>query len=121
MNLYTICFVDNTTFFGGDLINPNWLAIPQDIKIRSVFYALPFGDMIYLSGYDAYYSFIEAVNDLTGENKGKLTPEYIYLIGKKETHNKFYKINFKTGQIEIQILEDNNEWIKKLNPIGWKK
>jgi len=33
---------------------------------------------------------------------------------------KMYKINLRTGQVEIMILEEKDKMIQQLNPIGWK-
>lgn len=119
MNIYTIVFNDNSVYNGGDLNSPKWLEVPHK-KIRTIFYSLPLGDNLVLSGADKYYHFIEATEDLTGDKKGQKQLEYAYLIGKKGNQYKLYKVNLRTGQIEIQILDENNEIIKQLNPIGWR-
>ena len=119
MNLFTIIFEDNTVFWGGDIENTKWLEIP-DKKIRTIFYFLPLGDCIGASNYDKYYHFVEVCEDLNGEKKGIKQLEYANLICKKEQQYKLYKINLKTGQIEIKFLEEKDKMIQQLNPIGWK-
>jgi hypothetical protein len=119
MILYNIVFTDNTVFQGGDYINTKWLEIPEK-QIRSIFYNLPLGDCIGVSGYDKYYHFIELCQDINGVNAGKKQLEYDYLICKKDNRYKIYKINLKSGQVEIKILDKEDDFIKNLNPIGWK-
>ena len=119
MNLYTIVFEDNSVFEGGTIETTLWMKIPNK-KIRSIFYNIPLGDCIGLSGYNSYYHFVETTVDLSGENKGQVQVEYTYLLGKKENQYKVYKINIKTGQIEIKIIDNNDNFIKQLNPQGWK-
>ena len=119
MNLYTVIFEDNSVTFGGTIEEPKWLEIPEK-KIRTIFYYLPLGDCLGVSGYDKYYHYIECCEDLNGEKKGIRQLEFANLICKKDQQYKLYKINLKTGQLEIKLLEENNELIKQLNPIGWK-
>ena len=52
--LYHIVFEDNTTISAGSIEEPKWLDIPNK-KIRSIFYSLPTGDMICLSGFKRIY------------------------------------------------------------------
>jgi len=118
MNLYTIIFEDNSVYQGGDLENTKWVEIPNK-KIRTIFYSLPLGDCLGLSEYDKYYHYIEVTTDIMGENKGKINLEFAYLIGKKGTTYKMYKINLRTGQVEVMILEEKDKMIQQLNPIGW--
>jgi hypothetical protein len=80
-SLYQIVFFDNSVYKGGDLKSPKWLEIP-DKKIRSIFYQLPFGDNLVLSGYDKYYHYIECTTDISGDKKGEVQLEFAYLIGK---------------------------------------
>ena len=119
MNLYTIVFNDNTKFSGGTLESPNWLNIP-DKKIRSIFYQLPLGDMLCLAGYDKYYHYVEVCKDFMGDRKGQVQLEFAYLIGKYKDECKVYKINLRTNQIEIKYLEEKDNFIQQLNPMGWK-
>jgi hypothetical protein len=117
MNLYTVVFEDNTTWAGGDYLSPKWREVP-DKNIRSIFYLLPLGDALVLSGYEAYQIFMEIAPDFYGGD-GKVQLEYAYIIGKKGNQAKQYKINLKTQQIEIKILSEDD--IKKINPIRWKQ
>lgn len=119
MNLYTIIFTDKSVYKGGDLKNLKWLEIP-DKKISSLFYTLPLGDYLGLSGYDKYYHNVEVCKDIMGDKKGQIQLEFAYLIGKKEDKCQVYKINLRTGQIEIKILQETDKEISQLNPMGWK-
>lgn len=119
MSLYTIVFEDNSTYQGGDLKNPKWLEIPNK-KIRSLFYSLPLGDFLCLAGYDKYYHYVEVTKDIMGDKKGEKQLEFAYLIGKNKQEFKYYKINLRTGQLEIKILNEKDKEIQELNPIGWR-
>lgn len=121
MNLYNIIFSDDKIYEGGTINDTKWKEIPSDKKIRSLFYSLPTGDMICLSGYDKYYQFIEATTDLNGENKGKQNIEFLYVIGKLEDQNTIYKIDAKSGKIDCSILSDNSYFISHLNQNFWKE
>jgi hypothetical protein len=118
--LFRILFNDKSEFIGGDLIETKWQNIP-DKKIITLIYFLPIGDALILSDYNAYYHFVEVTQDLIGPKKGQVQIEFINLIGKKDTIYKLYRINLKTKQIEIKLLDKNDKLIKELNPIGWKK
>ena len=117
--LYVIIFDDDTKFEGGDCTDTKWLEIPNK-KIRSLFYSLPFGDCICLSGYDKYYQFIEAVVDLNGDKKGQKIIEHIYVIGVKDKAVRIYKISLKNKKIDIIDTDNEDKFIKELNPIGWR-
>ena len=119
MNLYTIIFGDGTKFEGGTLQQPKWLELPNK-KIHSIFYSLPLGDFLFLSGYDTYYHLIEVCQDINGDKSGEIQLEYAYLIGKIANNCKVYKIFLRTGQIEIQNLNTEDKFINQLNPMGWK-
>ena len=119
MPLFTLVFTDSSVFRGGDYNTTKWLDIPEK-QIRSIFYSLPNGDNLALSGYEKYYHYLEVTTDLNGEKKGIKQFEYCYLIGKKENKYRIYKISFRTNNIEVIDTNENNEIIKNLNPIGWK-
>ena len=120
MNLYEIIFEDKTTFSGGTLENTKWLEIPIDKKIKAIFYSLPLEGSLVLKNYDKYYHFVEVTVDLNGKKSGQKQLEYAYLIGKKNTIYKLYKINLKSGKIEKKILDETDKMIQQLNPIGWR-
>jgi hypothetical protein len=120
MNLYEIIFVDDSKFIGGTLAETKWMQIP-DKKIKKLIYNLSNRKQIILEDYDAYYHFVEVTNDIMGEKKGQIQLEFTYLIGKKENEYKVHKINLKTNQVEIKILDEKDKMIQELNPIGWKK
>jgi hypothetical protein len=118
-SLFTLVFDDNSTFAGGTLEDTKWTHIP-DKKIRSMFYLLPTGDYLSLGGYDKYYHMIECTSDLTGDNKGKLTLEYVYIMGKKNEYVNVYKINLKDGNINFKQYLKDSEFITKLNSSFWR-
>ena len=119
MNLYHIVFEDNTSLSDGTLETPKWLEIPNK-KIRSIFYSLPSGDLLCLSGFKRIYHYVEVATDLNGSESGKVKIEFTYLI--IERNNKYiqYRINQINVGVEINILTKESDYIKKLNPIGWK-
>jgi hypothetical protein len=119
MSLYNIVFEDNITLSTGTLEEPKWLEIPNK-KIRSIFYSLPSGDMLCLSGFKRIYHYCEIVMDLNGSESGKKKVEYTYLIIERDNKYIQYRINQINFDVEINILTKDSEYIKKLNPIGWK-
>jgi hypothetical protein len=118
-NLYHIVFEDNTSVSNGTVEEPKWLDIPNK-NIRSIFYSIPTGDLLCLSGFKRIYHYGEAVTDLNGTEAGKKKIEFTHLI--IERNDKFiqYRINQITTGIEINILPKDSDYIKKLNPIGWR-
>lgn len=121
MKLFHIIFDDNTTYEGGTLENTYWKEIP-DKKIRSLFYQIPFGDILCLSGYDKYYHIVECTCDLNGDKKGQTIIHSIRLLARKNGVIKIYQFNLldRNKPIEIKILSIEDEFIKKLNPSFWK-
>lgn len=119
MNLYQIVFEDNTTLSNGTLETPKWLEIPNK-KIRSIFYSLPSGDMLCLSGFKRIYHYCEAVMDLNGFESGKKKIEFTYLIIERNNEYIQYRINQINIGVEINILTKTSDYIKNLNSIGWK-
>lgn len=119
--LYHITFIDNTTYNGGESVfDSKWLQIPKDKKIKTLFYSLPFGDYLVLSGYDKYYHNIEGVEDLNGKNAGKVNIEYIYLIGKIKDKAIRYKIDIKKQTIIKEMFKCEDKEIKELNVESWR-
>jgi len=125
--LYTIIFEDESIFEGGTIMNTKWLEIPNK-KIDRIFYKLPTNDFMCLSGYDKYFHYIEAVQDLNGKERGKVKIENIYLMGRKENKVKSYRITLtnkpfdkhKVGDITVRNFDINDDRIAKLNKKGWK-
>jgi len=121
MSIYTIIFDDDTVYQGGeDYLNSKWKDIPKDKKIRSVFYIVPFADVIYLSGYDKYYHMVEVITDLNGKDAGKTIIDFIYLIGKKDNICRIYKMDLKNKKIEILLEKEDSKYIKSLNSMYWR-
>jgi len=119
MPIFTVVFDDNTKFEGGDLQNTKWNEIPFK-KIRSIFYQIPFGDILCLSGYEKYYHIVEIVTDLNGVNRGQNKIDNIYLLAKKQNNVFIYKMNLDKKLINKYEMNLEDEWIKNLNPQGWK-
>lgn len=118
--LFHIIFSDGTKFIGGNYKNTKWLEIPENKKIQQLYYALPFGDYLFLSGWDKYCSFVEVSEDLSGEDKGIKKLEYTYLVCKLKNNYRIYKISVKTGGVEVINTDKDNEIIKQINPVGWR-
>ena len=118
--LYEIEFVDGEKLEGGTIESPNWLNIP-DKSIKKLIYRLPDGKKVECEDYNAYYHFVEVCQDIMNGEKGKVRLEYAYLIAKEGSFCEVLKINLRTKKVMQDIMDEDNEWIKKLNPIGWKK
>ena len=119
--LFIIKFTDGAEFIGGDLINTKWRQIP-DKSIVKISYLLPNGKYLELSNFKRIYQYIEATNDLTGENAGKVNIEFSYLLVQKGDTIRQYKINRKTGYIDdVSYFNVNNDYINRLNPDYWKR
>jgi hypothetical protein len=117
--IFVVLFEDNTNFSGGlDYFNTKWNELPNK-KIRTLFYRLSFGDYLSLSGYEKYYHMVEATNDLTGDNAGKVNIRKIYIMGKKDKKIYIYTINFEDNHIDNIILDEKDKIILELNPQGW--
>ena len=117
--LYTLIFVDNTIFDGGDLKTTKWMEVPDKL-IRSMFYFLPSGDMLGISNFKRIYHYVEVAYDLMGDKKGILQVEYTHLFIEKKDKILHYKIGQRKTNISLEILDKEDKIIKELNPIGWK-
>jgi hypothetical protein len=117
--LFQIIFIDDSIFEGGDYQMTKWLEIPNK-KIRTLFYLLPTGDYLGLSGYNKFYHFVEVTEDLSGDRKGIKNIEFDYIIGQRINSTTIYKINFKLGNVEIKEVKNDDIFLKNLNPIGWR-
>jgi hypothetical protein len=62
---------------------------------------------------------VEATNDLTGDNAGKVNIRKIYIMGKKDKKIYIYTINFEDNHIDNIILDEKDKIILELNPQGW--
>lgn len=122
MKIFSIVFDDNSVYEGGaSYSETKWKDIPTDKKIRSIFYTIPFGDVLCLSGYDSYYHIVEAVTDLNGKNKNVVKIDIVRLLAKKDNSVKIYKFKLDDSKkIDIEIKDVNDSFIKSLNPIFWR-
>jgi hypothetical protein len=120
MSLYHIVFNTGEVFEGGDLKTTKWMEMPNK-DIRTLFYYLPQGDVLCLSGYDAYYHSVEVTQDLMGKDKGITKIEYTYLMARIKNIVKVYKIGILKSTLEMFIYDVNDEFVKKWNKIGWHK
>jgi len=121
MSLYTLVFSDNSKYVGGNnYFKTKWLEIP-DKQIRSIFYSLPSGDILCLTNFKKIYHYIDSTLDLSGKERGKTKVEYTYLLIERNNEVIQYKINIKTFDIKITKFNKEDNYIKKLNPLGWKR
>ena len=119
--LYKIVFNDNGVFEGGiSLFETKWKEIPLNKKIRTIVYFLPTQDALLLTGFKRIYHYVEATQDLSGINKGKVNIEYSYLIIERNNQYIQYRINYKTNDIEVNYLSKDSHYIEKLNPHFWR-
>jgi len=118
--LFQVIYEDNSQFIGGDYQNTKWLEIDKDKKIRTLFYLLPTGDYLGLGGFKRVYQYVEVLTDLNGNESGKKKIDFICLIVETEGSYIQYKINQLSNGIEINILPQKSDYVKKLNPIGWR-
>jgi len=124
--LFIAVLQDETLYIGGDYNNTKWLDLPKDKKIKRLFISILNNDYLCLELYNNYYFMVEATQDMSGKDAGKVKLQYSYIMGKKEGRVTVYKIslqytgNKKIGDVErIEYLE-TDEFLKKLNPQGWK-
>lgn len=133
--LYTIFFEDGSNFVGGTSYSETkWLDIPNK-KINRIFYHLPDGNYLCLTGYDKYYHMVEVAKDLVriqNNQVEKLTShpriEYVYIMGKKGTKVTSYRIvllnkpndRYKLGDITRREYNIKHEKIKELYLEAWK-
>ena len=119
--LYSLVLEDNNIFNGGyDYSNTKWKEIPHK-KIKRVFYHIPKGDTICLSGYDRYCHLVEVAMDLNGTNKNVSKVEYVYIMGQKDNKVSCYKINLKNYEdITHKIYNIDDDFIKKISMSSWK-
>lgn len=121
MNLYEIIFADGEKFIGGNLIETKWMNIPDKPIKKFTYYVPNTKQIINEENFKRIYHYVEVTQDIHQGNKGKINLEYSYLIFEKEYEYEVHKINLKTKKIENILLKKDNEMIKNLNPIGWKK
>ena len=77
--LFSVIFEDDTVFYGGDNYKETkWLSIPNQ-KIKRIFYRLPDGNYLSLSGYDSYFHMVEVTQDWmkVGNRMDKINAEPI--------------------------------------------
>lgn len=123
--LFHVLFEDKTipVFRGGtNYFETKWKEIPYN-KIARIFYLLPSGDHLTLSGYDKYYHMTEATQELSGKLKGQTRLAYDYIMGKKDGKIRCYKIVLsgnQFGNVIISKYDETEEFIQKLNPNGWR-
>jgi len=123
--LYSITFDNGAKFKGGtSYYKSEWTSIPDNRRIKIIFYKLPNGGYLKLEDFNSYFHMIEATINLTGRKKGRTKLAYAYIMGKQNNIITCYKIkliNRPTDEIvNIQTYNENDEYITKLNPRGWK-
>ena len=119
--IYTVIFEDKTIFTGGvDYFTTKWLEIPNK-KIKHMFYTLPTHDQLLLAGYEQYYHIVEAIKVINKPSNNVPTILYTYILGKVGNKINSYRMKHSTGDISRKLFDINDEWIVKLNPIGWTR
>lgn len=125
--LFIVIFEDNSQFIGGtSYFETKWLEIPLK-PIRRIFYRLPTRDYICLEG-EKYFRMSEALKDITGEERGIVKLQYDYIMVKRNNKVISYRITlinknterYKSGDITIREFDENDNFIKGLNPDNWR-
>ena len=123
--LFKVFFNDNTIFDGGfNFRETKWLEIPFK-NISKIHFLLPNGRYLKLEGYNKYFYMVEATRNIMGRSQDIL--RYYYIMGCYGDKIRIYKIslfnneNIKVGDMTQTILKENHNFIKGLNPNGWKK
>jgi len=121
-NIFELMFIDGTKYKGGiDYKDTKWKEIP-DKEIAEIRYNVPNSDeVIDLKGYEKYYHMIEATMDVMNGNQGVLNIESAYIMGFKKGNIDVCRIYLKTGKYDMLNFDIEDSFIKKLNPIFWKK
>lgn len=135
--LYSIIFEDGTQYIGGSsYTDTKWRNIPNK-KIKRIFYRLPGGDYITLSGYEKYYQMIEGTKDCIRVSRTKQTAnlikaqtrvEYAYIMGKIKDKVVSYRITlfnrkndrYRVGDIVKRVFDVSDSKIQELNSQEWK-
>ena len=124
--LFIAILEDENLYQGGDYNKTRWLELPNDKKIKRLFYTLPDGNHLVFDMYDKYFLMIEKTFDLSGNNAGKPNLEYSYVLCQKEGVVICYKINLqyrsnkKIGDIERTECKIDDLFVKSLNKNGWR-
>jgi hypothetical protein len=119
--LFIVLFTDNDIYYGKkDYIDCGWKEIPNK-SIKKIFFRLPTGDYLILADYSNYYHYVEVVKVISGTNAGKLQIQSAHILGKRNERIIEYKINILTGNTEVKVYDEDNQYVKTLNPSGWTK
>ena len=117
--LFIVLFTDNDIYYGKKTYEEcGWKEIPTK-PIKKIFFRLPTGDYLILSDYENYYHYVEAVKVISGDNAGKVQIQTAHILGKRNNRVVEYKINILTGNTEVRVYDEDNEYIQKLNKDGW--
>jgi len=120
--IYSLILEDNSTFVGGiNYSETKWNDIPSDKKIKRIFYRLPKGDVICLSGYNKYCHLVEVTKDVYCSKESGLKLEYAYIMGQKDNLVRCYKINLQNNEIIIcKDYDINDEFVTRIAIHCWK-
>ena len=120
MKLYTLLFADGTKYEGGNIQETKWKEIPNK-PIKSIFYMLPTGDFLTLTNFKRIYHYVEVTCDLNARTKQPITHQSLNLLIERENKIISYTIDLQKVSVDIKVYDLEDAWIKKLNPIGWKR
>ena len=119
--LFIVLFTDNDIFYGRKTYEDcGWREIPNKL-IKKIFFRLPTGDYLILSDYQNYGHFIEAIKIISGEHKGKVQIQYAHVLGKRNKKLIEYKINILSGDVKVNLYNEDSEYIQKINKDVWTK
>ena len=125
--LFSVIFKDNSKYLGGNsYFKTKWIGIPNK-PIKRIFYLLPTKDYLCLTG-EAFFHMVEVTTDLNGKNQGKTILRYVYIMVKKGNEIISYRITlykektsrYHSRDITVRSFDINNEFIRGLNPDGWR-
>jgi len=133
--LFSILFKDGTNYSGGiNYFDTKWMGIPNK-PIKSIFYKLPHGEYLCLSGADQYFHMVEATQDWMRICKNNATAlndkpkiEYAYIMAKYGQKVISYRITlvskkndkYKLGDITFREFDIEDKNVTKLNANNWK-
>ena len=118
--MFLVLYADGTTYYGKKSYADSGWKEMENKPIQKIYFRMPTGDFMVLSDYEKYYQYMEATKILAGEHAGKIQLEYVHILGVRQGKVIEYKIRVITGDIKINLFDEQSEYIQKLNPMGWR-